>query len=81
MSHQSFHRSLRSNRARFYLADLHVHGPGSYDLSSGDRIAQLPAEDRALINEIPRGLTPKDHEQAALTKFPPATFLQCLLRI
>ena len=79
MSHRFFHQSLRSNRARFYLADLHVHGPGSYDLNSGDRFAQLPEEDRALISDIPNGLTPREHEQAALNKFPPAMFLQRLI--
>jgi len=79
MSYRSFHRSLRSNRARYYLADFHVHGPGSYDLSSDDRLAQLSEEDRVLINSIPSGLPLRDHEQAALTKFPPATFLQRLI--
>ncbi len=79
MSYRSFHRSLRSNRARFYLADLHVHGPGSYDLSFGDRLAQLPEGDRALLNDIPSGITPKEYEQEALIKFPPATFLQRLI--
>jgi DNA repair ATPase RecN len=79
-TNQDLHRQLRSRRARFYLADFHVHSPASADVRLSSRFEALSQEEKTLLSTIPEGRAsnPAQYELEVINVYPPSTFLQSL---
>ena len=79
-ANSELHRQLRSSRARFYLADFHVHSPASADVRSSPRFDDLSSEEQRLLRMVPDALAndPSEYERAVMSAFPPPDFLEAL---
>lgn len=76
-TNKEFYRSLHGAAARFYLADLHVHTPASYDIVQRQRFAALPEHCRLALQDVAReSLGPAERERKVLQAYPPAKFFQ-----
>jgi len=73
-----FLKRLSESQARFHLCDLHVHTPASFDLRGGERYEHLSDREKELVGLIEEGLTPAEHEQAALEHFSPDAYYDLL---
>jgi hypothetical protein len=80
-TNRDFYRDIRGSATTYYLADLHVHTPASLDVSKGDRLAALPEECRNALEAVTRrGLSALNHERAVRDAYPPAKFLEDIVK-
>ncbi len=72
------YKKLRASRARFYLADFHVHSPASADVRLSPNYERLSDNARSLLDSVPEGLAsnPAGYESAVISAFPPSEFLK-----
>ena len=76
-TNKEFYKDIRGSATRFYLTDLHVHTPASFDVSQGDRLAALPADCRNALQTLARKSLPSlEHERAVWEAYPPSRFLE-----
>jgi hypothetical protein len=75
------HKKLRAPRARFYLADFHVHSPASADVRLSPHYGQLSESARSILDSVPESLAsnPIEYESAVISAFPPSEFLKELI--
>ena len=75
------HKKLRAPRARFYLADFHVHSPASADVRLAPHYGQLSKSARSILDSVPESLAsnPIEYESAVISAFPPSAFLKELI--
>lgn len=80
-SNRKLHKELRTGRARFYLADFHVHSPASTDVRLSPCFDDLSEEAKRLLDAIPENHTsdPVKYESEVLKTFAPDTFFQALV--
>ena len=48
-TNKEWFRGLRAERAKFFLCDLHVHGPASRDLIEGERFLALSEDEKLCL--------------------------------
>jgi len=75
-------KSLRhTGRANFYLCDLHVHSPASFDVRRGQRFDDLSQAERALLENVPEDASndPVSYEQQVLDAFPVSDYYDLLI--
>ncbi len=74
-------KQLRTGRSMFYLTDLHVHSPASFDVRRGKRLAALSEHIRIQIEAIPDSLAddPPRFEEEVTKLVPPDQFLKELV--
>ena len=79
-TNREFLRSLSTSVARFYLADFHVHSPGSADIRIGDRFDALSGKEKTFLSQLknlPDDLAKYDAE--ICSEFPVSDFYDQLL--
>ena len=79
-TNRKFLRSLSTSVARFYLADLHVHSPGSADIRIGERFEALSAAEKKFLpklKKLPDDLSKYDVE--ICSEFPVSDFYNQLV--
>jgi len=75
-----FHKALKGRRAEFFLCDLHVHSPASFDVRTGERFSALSEAERTPLEGIPESAASDkvEYERAVLRAFPVAGYLDLL---
>jgi len=59
-------------RARFYMCDLHVHSPASFDVRCGERYISLSPKEKELLGQVNESdaSQPLRYEDQVLSAFP-----------
>lgn len=70
------HKKLRAPRARFYLADFHVHSPASADVQISPHYEHLSYNVQNKLASIPSNINPVNYEDKVIKFFPPEEFLK-----
>ena len=68
-------------RARFYMCDLHVHSPASFDVRCGERYISLSPKEKELLGQVNESdaSQPLRYEDQVLSAFPISRYFQFLL--